>query len=127
LQVSTIAILKRTFRQARLRNVLSFALLIAAGVAVGTTAAQSRRCPSCFYLRTLSENFDNVTPPALPMEWLATNALGPPPLRVNIEQRAAHPTCGCTAQRRIIDNPAVVSDKRLDSLPFSFSKAAALS
>ncbi|PYJ70930.1 MAG: hypothetical protein DME76_03825 [Verrucomicrobia bacterium] len=92
---------KRAFRPTRWRNVLYFALLIAAGVAVGPTAAQIQRCPFCTSLQTLHENFDSVTPPALPADWLATNALGPPPPVGNLKQRRAQPACGHTAQRRI--------------------------
>jgi len=36
-------------------------------------------CPGCWQPVTQSENFDGVTPPALPLGSLATNAQGPPP------------------------------------------------
>jgi hypothetical protein len=40
------------------------------------------QCPGCWFPRAQSENFDGLTPPELPFDWLATNALGPPPLWV---------------------------------------------
>jgi hypothetical protein len=114
--------LKGAFTPTRLRNVLCFALLIAAGVAIGPMLAQNRRgrCPSCFSLHTSSENFDSVTPPALPLEWLATNALGPPPLWVTSNSGVPSPPADTPPNAAFIDDPAVVSDKRLDSFPFSF-------
>src|SRR6187551_666520 len=40
-------------------------------------------CPGrCSQLAGLAQNFDDVVPPMLPTDWLATNALGPPPLWV---------------------------------------------
>jgi len=111
---------KRAFRPTRWRNVLYFALLIAAGVAVGPTAAQIQRCPFCTSLQTLHENFDSVTPPALPADWLATNALGPPPLWVTSNSGVPSPPADTPPNAAFIDDPAVVSDKRLDSLQFSF-------
>src|SRR6476620_5587329 len=36
----------------------------------------------CSQLVVLAQNFDNVAPPILSSDWLATNALGPPPLWV---------------------------------------------
>jgi len=71
-------------KQTTFSNLVCFALLLA-GVALGLTVAQESGgspCPPCSGLVTLSENFDGVTPPALPTDWLATNALGPPPLWV---------------------------------------------
>ncbi len=35
-------------------------------------------CPLCWQQLSFSENFDGFTPPALPPDWLATNAQGPP-------------------------------------------------
>ena len=39
-------------------------------------------CQFCMQQHTISQNFDNVAPPALPQNWLATNVQGPPPLWV---------------------------------------------
>jgi hypothetical protein len=64
----------------------------------------------------LSENFDNVSPPALPPDWLATNAQGPPPLWVTSNSGVPIPPADTPPNAAFIDDPAVVSDKRLDSL-----------
>jgi len=67
---------------------------------------------------SLHENFDNVLPPALPSDWLATNALGPPPLWVTSNSGIPKPPADTLPNAAFIDDPAVVSDKRLDSLHF---------
>ncbi len=64
-----------------------------------------------------SENFDNVTPPALPPGWLATNAQGQPPFWVTSNSGVPIPPADTLPNAAFIDDPAVVSDKRLDSLP----------
>jgi hypothetical protein len=64
----------------------------------------------------LTENFDNVNPPALPTDWLATNALGPPPLWVTSDSGVPIPAADTSPNATFIDDPAFVSDKRLDSL-----------
>ena len=46
------------------------------------TIAGSFVLAPCFVPVVVNENFDSVTPPALPPDWLATNAQGPPPLWV---------------------------------------------
>ena len=74
---------------------------------------------------TLSENFDGVTPPALPTDWLATNALGPPPLWVTSNSGVPVPPADTPPNAAFIDDPAVVSDKRLDSLHFPLAAASA--
>jgi hypothetical protein len=112
--------LQRTFTLTRLRNVLWLVLLIAACIAVDRTAAQRGRCPPCFSLQTFSENFDNVTPPALPIGWLATNAQGPPPLWVTSNSGVPSPPADTPPNAAFIDDPAVLSDKRLDSPALSF-------
>ena len=119
-----IEYLKRTSATRPMRNVISLMMLIATGVAVRPTAAQlcSRGCPPCTYRHTLTENFDNLTPPALPTGWLATNALGPPPLWVTSNSGVPNPPADTPPNAAFIDNPSVLSDKRLDSIPFSFSK-----
>jgi hypothetical protein len=118
--------LKRTLTRTRLRNVLLLLLLVAAAVAVflnGRTAAEiptDGRCGPCHNLITLSENFDSVIPPALPADWLATNALGPPPLWVTSNAGEPNPPADTPPNAAFIDDPAVLSDKRLDSLSVSF-------
>ncbi len=61
-----------------------------------------------------SQNFDNVTVPALPNGWVATNAAGPDPLWVTA------PTYDDVGMPNAayVDDPHEVSDKRLDSPPF---------
>jgi hypothetical protein len=49
----------------------------------GATARPTPLCQGpCSLEIVLSEDFDNVAPPTLPPDWLATNALGPAPLWV---------------------------------------------
>jgi hypothetical protein len=76
--------------------------------------------PPCTSLRGLAQNFDDLTPPALPADWLATNALGPPPLWVTSNNGVPSPPADTPPKAAFIDDPAVVSDKRLDSIEFSF-------
>jgi hypothetical protein len=71
-------------------------------------------CPGCWQPTTQSENFDGVTPPALPPGWLATNAQGPPPLWVTSDSGVPMPPADTPPDAAFIDDPAVVSDKRLD-------------
>jgi hypothetical protein len=59
---------------------------------------------------TCTENFDGVTPPALPSGWTATIVAGPPPGWVT---STANPDTGQANNAFIIDT-AVVSDKVLD-------------
>jgi hypothetical protein len=115
--------LRRTFMATRLRNVLYLIFLVAAGVAVNPTAARNHSCPFCFFPEAWSENFDNVTPPALPAGWLATNAQGPPPLWITSDDGVPNPPADTLPNAAFIDDPAVVSDKRLDSLSFPFFEA----
>ena len=79
--------------------------------AAGPTPIQ---CPGCWFPRTQSENFDTLTPPELPPGWLATNALGPPPLWVTSNSGVPMPPADTAPNALFIDDPAVVSDKRLD-------------
>src|SRR5205807_1120506 len=71
-------------------------------------------CPGCWNPSTASENFDWLTPPALPPDWLATNALGPPPLWVTSDSGLPMPPADTAPNALFIDDPAVASDKRLD-------------
>ena len=86
--------------------------------AVGPTPSPSPSCsPPCYLPVVVSEDFDNVTPPALPPDWVATNAQGPPPLWVTSNSGVPIPSADTPPNAAFIDDPAVVSDKRLDSLP----------
>ena len=73
-------------------------------------------CPGrCSQLVSLSQSFDNVVPPMLPPDWLATNALGPPPLWVTSNSGLPMPPADTPPNAAFVDDPGVVSDKRLDS------------
>jgi len=76
--------------------------------------------PPCSVAVVFSENFDNLTPPALPPGWIATNALGPPPLWVTSDGGVLPPPYDSPPNAAFIDDPDVVSDKRLDSVPISW-------
>ena len=79
-------------------------------------------CPGrCTQLAGLAQNFDNVAPPLLPPDWLATNALGPPPLWVTSNSGLPMPPAATAPNAAFVDDPGVLSDKRLDSLPFTVS------
>jgi len=73
--------------------------------------------PPCSLPVMWSENFDNVTPPALPLGWMATNAQGSQPLWSTSNSGSPIPPADTLPNAAFIDDPAVVSDKRLDSLP----------
>jgi hypothetical protein len=66
----------------------------------------------------LKENFDDVMPPALPADWIATNAVGPPPLWVTSNSGVPVPPADTSPNAAFVDDPALVSDKRVDSLQF---------
>jgi hypothetical protein len=70
----------------------------------------------------LDQNFDGVTPPALPSGWVATNAQGPPPLWVTSNSGVPMPPAYSPPNAAFIDDPGTVSDKRLDSPSFFHSK-----
>ena len=76
-------------------------------------------CPPCWMQTTMQESFDFQTPPALPPEWLATNAQGPPPVWGTSNSGVPVPPADTPPNAAFIDDPAVVSDKRLDSFQFS--------
>ena len=139
--------MKRSFTLKRLQNVLCVTLSIAAGMIASGLIISSHAtagdgpasgednasgwvngafpcftprptpCPGrCSGLAGITQNFDNVVPPVLPPDWLATNALGPPPLWVTTNSGAETPP-----NAAFVDDPGVVSDKRLDSLHFPIS------
>lgn len=124
MSVRSVKNLKHTLTLNRLRNVLLLLLLITVGIAIGPMIAGIRpphgRCPPCAGFSTSIENFDSVTPPALPPSWLATNALGPPPFWVTSNSGLPMPAADTPPNAAFIDDPNVVSDKRLDSMLFSF-------
>ena len=72
--------------------------------------------PSCADpTTTFSENFDGVTPPALPAGWTATNVQGHAPLWTTSNTGMPTPPFDTPPNAAFVDNPQVVSDKRLDS------------
>jgi hypothetical protein len=77
-------------------------------------------CPLCWFPRTQGDNFDSLMPPELPFGWLATNALGPPPLWVSSDSGVPVPPADTAPNALFIDDPGVVSDKRLDGWSVSF-------
>ena len=82
-------------------------------------------CPGpCSQLAVLAQNFDNVAPPILPPDWLATNVLGPPPFWVTSNSGLPMPPADTLPNAAFVDDPSVVSDKRLDSLHFPVSGAS---
>jgi hypothetical protein len=84
----------------------------------GATPAQTVTCSGrCVQPVTWIETFDSVTPPALPLGWMATNAQGLPPLWVTSNSGVPIPVADTLPNAAFIDDPALVSDKRLDSLP----------
>lgn len=91
--------------------------------AAAATPTATPRCPDPCSLPVVfvQEDFDSVIPPALPPDWLATNALGPPPLWVTSDSGLPMPPADTPPNAAFIDDPAVVSDKRLDSLHFPIS------
>src|ERR1044071_1760933 len=82
------------------------------------------KCPLCWFLHTQSDNFDYVTPPILPPGWLATNAQGPPPLWVSSDSGVPVPAADTLPIALFVDDPGVVSDKRLDGWPISLYEDA---
>lgn len=98
--------------------------------AVGPTPSPSPACsPPCLLPVVLNEYFDGPVPPTLPPGWVATNAQGPPPLWVTSNSGVPMPPADTFPNAALIDDPAVVSDKRLESsvigipsldTPFSF-------
>jgi hypothetical protein len=67
-----------------------------------------------------AENFDGVTPPALPVGWTPSNAAGPAPLWVT---SATSPDTA--PNDAFVDDPSTISDKRLDTPAVSISSASA--
>ena len=91
--------------------------------AVGATPTPSP-CPPCSGRIVLRENFDDVSPPTLPSDWLATNVLGPPPLWVTSNNGVPAPPADTPPNAALIDDPAALSDKRLDSFHFPLAAAS---
>ena len=75
------------------------------------------------YVPNFSENFDGVTPPALPAGWTATNAVDPDMiLWQSSNSGLPAPPADSLPNAAWVNDPAVVSDKRLDSPQHSYHK-----
>ena len=61
--------------------------------------------------RTLTHSFH----PALPPGWLATDTLGPPPFWATSDSGVPSPPADSSPNSAFVDDPDVISDKRLDS------------
>jgi hypothetical protein len=77
-------------------------------------ASSPPQCPSCLQPMEISENFDGVMPPVLPQRCVATNVQGPPPLWVTSNSGVPTPPADTLPNAAFIDDPSVISDKRLD-------------
>ena len=65
---------------------------------------------------SLSQNFDGVTPPALPPGWTATNAINPDGVLWQTSNSGLpSPPADSPPNAAWVNDPATVSDKRLDS------------
>jgi hypothetical protein len=94
--------------------------------AISAKPQTTPRCsPPCSRPVVLRENFDNAAPPVLPLDWLATNAQGPPPMWVTSNSGVPIPPADTSPNAAFIDDPNVVSDKRLDSLHFPLAASGA--
>ena len=95
--------------------------LVAAGgrtasTSTATTEVLDAETASCAQPdTTFSENFDGVTPPALPAGWTAMNDQGQPPLWVTSNSGMPPPAFDSPPNSAFVDSPQGVSDKRLDS------------
>src|SRR5215211_8884615 len=63
----------------------------------------------------LSQSFDGVTAPALSAGWTATNATGAAPLWTTSSSGTPTPSADSAPNAAFVNDPATVSDKRLDS------------
>lgn len=85
-------------------------------IAISTAepAPSPPQCILCMQPVEFVINFDDVTPPALPEGFIATNVQGPPPLWVTSDSGVPMPPADTPPNAAFIDDPAVVSDKLLD-------------
>src|SRR4029077_4873231 len=60
-------------------------------VSAAVPSSSPPQCGPCLQPMETSENFDGVTPPALPLGWGATNVQGPPPLWVTSNSGVPNP------------------------------------
>jgi N-acetylneuraminic acid mutarotase len=78
------------------------------------TCVSEPRCPDPTTVFT--ENFDGVTPPALPAGWTATNVIDPDGiLWVTSNDGDPFPSADSLPNAAFVNDPDAISDKRLDS------------
>ena len=82
-------------------------------ISTGAAAAGGPLCTEFF------ERFDKVVAPALPAGWMATNVAGPAPLWVTSTSAPNSPP-----NSAVVDDPAVTSDKVLDTPGIFISSAS---
>jgi hypothetical protein len=106
--------LSQTITATRLCYFVVLLFVLSAAMRITTTVAGIRpsrgRCPPCAELTSSKEDFDGVTPPALPQGWLATNVLGPPPLWITSDSGLPMPPANTAPNAASIDDPDVLSD-----------------
>src|SRR5207248_10317176 len=80
-------------------------------VGSGSATATITESPEIFF----SEDFDGVSPPALPAGWTAANAQGGVPLWVTSDSGVPSPPADSPPNAASVDDPPFVSDKRIDT------------
>lgn len=83
-------------------------------ISAAEPAPSPPQCILCMKPVEFVINFDDVTPPALPEGFIATNVQGRPPLWVTSDSGVPMPPADTPPNAVFIDDPAVVSDKLLD-------------
>ena len=86
--------------------------------------AQEPRCPNPSVVFT--ENFDGITPPALPAGWTAINVIDPDGiLWVTSNDGDPFPSADSLPNAALVNDPDAISDKRLDSPSISIGSDSA--
>jgi hypothetical protein len=89
-----------------------------------TVLAGSSQWPAGSFITVLAENFDNVTPPALPVGWTAMNAIDPDGILWQSSNTGLpSPPADSLPNAAWVNDPNVVSDKYLDSAIFFIFEA----
>jgi hypothetical protein len=89
-----------------------------------TVLAGSSQCPSGSLITVLAQNFDFVTPPALPVDWTATNGIHPDGILWQTSNTGVPaPPVDSPPNAAWVNDPPVVSDKYLDSATFLIFEA----
>lgn len=81
--------------------------------AAGCSGCYSGNGTTCEF--TLSENFDGVSVPNLPAGWTATNAAGASPPWATSDTGTPAPSADTAPNAAFVNDPAVVTDRFLDS------------